>query len=136
MSRSDMRLARLGSAFIFVCSVVAIGCHHHDDRNANYVDDQPGGQFGEVVAQRATFDLSCSRDQITVQPIGGDAFGVTGCNQKASYNCICMWHSWSTCTKPVCELNSHMGHAPATSPSTTAPAIEYSNPPSAPGTKL
>lgn len=130
-----MRLARLSSALFFGCSVVAIGCHHHDDKNANYIDDQPGGQFGEVVAQRAVFDLSCSRDKLTVQPIGGDAFGVTGCNQKASYNCICMWHSWSTCTKPVCELNSH-SQAPTSSPSNTAPAVEYSNPTPTPGAKL
>ena len=131
-----MKLPRLISGLVFVCSVVAVGCNHHDDKNANYIDDQPGGQFGEVVAQRASFDLSCSRDKLTVQSIGGDAFGVTGCNQKASYNCICMWHSWSTCTKPVCELNSHMRQVPATSTTGNAPAVEYSTPAAAPGTKL
>lgn len=136
MSRSDMRLARFGSALLFVCSVVAVGCHHHDDKNANYIDDQPGGQFGELVAQRASFDMSCSRDQITVQQIGGDSFGATGCGQKASYNCICMWHSWGTCTKPLCELDGHSRPAPSASPSTNAPAVEYSTPAPTPGAKL
>jgi hypothetical protein len=129
-----MRLARLGSALVFVCSVVAIGCHHHDDKNANYVDDQPGGQFGEVVAQRASFDLSCPRDKLSVQGIGGDSFGATGCGQKASYTCICMYHVWSECTKPLCQMDAHSRQAPATT--STAPAVEYSTPASAPGTKL
>jgi hypothetical protein len=112
---------------------VVVGCSHHD-RNANYIDDQPGGQFGEVVAQRASFDLSCSRDKIQIQSIGGDSFGAIGCGQKASYTCVCMWHSWSTCTKPLCELDGHS--RPVPSPSGNAPAIEYSSPAPTPGAKL
>ncbi len=128
-----MRLGRLRSAFFFLGSIVVVGCGH-SDRNANYVDDQPGGQFGDVVSQRASFDLSCPRDKIAVEEIGGDSFGATGCGQKASYTCICMYHVWSECTKPLCQMDAHSRPAPAAT--STAPAIEYSAPASAPGTKL
>ena len=119
------------SVALFVTIGALVGCHHHDDANAHYVDDQPGGQFGEVAAQRATFDLSCPRERLTVQQIGGDSFGVTGCGQKASYTCVCMWHSWSECTKPLCQLDGAQ-RAPANAAAkSNEPAIQYSPAPSA-----
>lgn len=116
-------LRMLAASFIFAI-IASIGCNHRDDRNANYVDDQPGGQFGEVVAQRASFDLSCPRDKLTVQGIGGDSFGATGCGQKASYTCICMYHVWSECTKPLCQLDGHS--RPVPNATSNEPAVTYS----------
>lgn len=47
-----------------------------------------GGQESAVL-QRATFDLGCPKDQLSVQRLGppGEVatYGVTGCGQKASY---------------------------------------------------
>jgi hypothetical protein len=126
-SGQKFEVFRFFVASIFFGSVTFIGCSHHD-RNANYVDDQPGGQFGDVVSQRASFDLSCPRDQIAVQEIGGDSFGATGCGQKASYTCICMYHVWTTCTKPLCQMDSHSRAAPSATSAAPAPAITYSAP--------
>jgi hypothetical protein len=40
-----------------------------------------------------------------VQNIGGDSFGATGCEKKASYSCACMFHVWFSCTQAVCTLD-------------------------------
>ena len=62
-----------------------------------------GGAFRTTVAQRAAFDMSCQN--VTVQNIGGDSYGVSGCGKKASYTCICMYSVMGSCTQPVCTLD-------------------------------
>jgi hypothetical protein len=47
--------------------------------------------------------MSCQN--VLVQNIGGDSYGVTGCGKKASYTCVCMYHVMATCTQPVCTLD-------------------------------
>jgi hypothetical protein len=59
--------------------------------------------FRSTVAKRASFDMSCQ--QVAVENIGGDSFGATGCEKKASYSCMCMYHVWFSCTQAVCALD-------------------------------
>jgi hypothetical protein len=73
--------------------------------------------FPQVVKQRAAFDLSCDEGKISVQNLGGDTFGATGCAKKASYACICAYHVMGDCTKPVCTLD---GAQTSPTPSATA----------------
>jgi hypothetical protein len=61
------------------------------------------GAFRSTVQQRAAFDMGCQ--QIDVQNIGGDSYGVIGCGKKASYTCVCMYSVMGSCTKPVCTLD-------------------------------
>ncbi|MBU1380928.1 hypothetical protein KKD49_08860 [Myxococcota bacterium] len=42
-----------------------------------------------VVLQRAQFDFNCSREKLTVHHLGGEAFGIVGCGQKATYVVTC-----------------------------------------------
>jgi hypothetical protein len=70
--------------------------------------------FQRTVQQRAAFDLSCPTAQLTVQNIGGDSYGATGCGRKASYTCICAWSEMGECEKPVCAMD---GASPSKAPS-------------------
>jgi hypothetical protein len=63
--------------------------------------------FRSTVSKRAAFDMSC-RD-VTVQNIGGDSYGVSGCGEKASYTCVCLYHVGLSCTQPVCTLDGTSG---------------------------
>jgi len=67
--------------------------------------------FRSTVTQRAAFDMSCK--DVSVQNIGGDSYGVLGCDRKASYTCVCMYHVWFSCTKPVCTLDGTSNPATA-----------------------
>jgi hypothetical protein len=61
--------------------------------------------FAATVQQRASFDLDCSIRDVTVQNIGGNSYGVTGCGRKVSYSCLCAWSSWGKCTQPMCSVD-------------------------------
>jgi hypothetical protein len=62
--------------------------------------------FQSAVMQRAPFDLSCEANEISLNPLGSDVFGVTGCGQKVTYACICKHHVMGDCTKPLCEMDA------------------------------
>ncbi|MEZ4335836.1 MAG: hypothetical protein R3B82_04335 [Sandaracinaceae bacterium] len=44
-----------------------------------------GGPNLRTLRQRASFDLNCPEDQITAVDLPGEAAGVNGCGQRASY---------------------------------------------------
>jgi hypothetical protein len=96
---------KLVSAVLFVvgCLVTAlVGCGGGQGR----VRMPPNAQvFAATVQQRASFDLDCSIDDVTVQNIGGNSYGVTGCGKKVSYSCLCAWSSWGKCTQPMCSVD-------------------------------
>jgi hypothetical protein len=43
------------------------------------------GYYAEALKERATFDLACPEQELTVTELGGDAYGATGCGKRASY---------------------------------------------------
>lgn len=58
--------------FFLLCLLALVGCT----------------SFSNMVRDRASFDLNCPVNQISVQEITGEAYGAKGCNQRASYNCF------------------------------------------------
>jgi len=61
--------------------------------------------YVETIQNRAKFDLSCQADQLEIQDLGSDTYGVTGCNKKATYICMCMNHFFGACMKPFCSMD-------------------------------
>ncbi len=45
------------------------------------------GSFGQIVKERAAFDLNCPAEQLKVTELPGKAYGAEGCNQRVSYTC-------------------------------------------------
>ena len=43
---------------------------------------------GRIRRTRASNDLNCPEEQITVANIGGSSFRASGCGQQATYNCV------------------------------------------------
>jgi hypothetical protein len=41
-----------------------------------------------VVNKRAPADLSCAKEKIAVENVGGTSFRATGCGQSATYTCM------------------------------------------------
>lgn len=76
---------RVGKLVGLVCPVIAVvACATMASRK-------------QLVADRAKFDLSCD-GAINVVELGGDAFGASGCGQKASYVVACENNYASSCT--------------------------------------
>jgi len=47
-----------------------------------------GARQNEVVQARAASDLSCPKDKLDVQAIGGSSYKATGCGMSATYTCL------------------------------------------------
>ena len=47
------------------------------------------GQMMNLTLKRATFDLNCPRDQLNIVDLSNDAYGITGCGQRATYIVEC-----------------------------------------------
>lgn len=62
--------------------------------------------FQSAVMKRAPFDLSCDGQAVHIEDLGNDTFGVTGCEKKATYVCLCGFHAFGKCTKPLCEMDA------------------------------
>jgi hypothetical protein len=41
-----------------------------------------------VVSTRSPGDLSCAKEKVTVEAIGGTSFRASGCGQTATYTCM------------------------------------------------
>ena len=90
-------------AGILLLSAVTLAACAESNPSRN--DAEGKHEFVDAVRSRAAFDLSCPAEQLAVQNIGAESFGISGCNKRASYTCICMYHVWDTCTKPACQMN-------------------------------
>jgi hypothetical protein len=93
MSRFRLLLATFLTMILAAC--------HHGER----VRERRDEPFVDAVYSRAQFDLGCPAGQLQVMDIGGASYGVIGCGRRASYTCICMYHVWSTCTQPACQMS-------------------------------
>ena len=80
----------------FVALGLVLGCAGSEDT------------FRSTVAKRASFDMGCQ--QVSVQNIGGDSFGATGCERKASYSCVCTYHVWSVAPRPCVRSTARPRH--------------------------
>ncbi|MFY0534273.1 hypothetical protein [Nannocystis pusilla] len=67
----------------------AEGC----DRLWRYVSPPRGQTEGSdvkgIITRQASFDLSCSVDQLEFTVLNSDTFGVKGCDKQASYLLVC-----------------------------------------------
>ncbi len=61
----------LASSAIPVLALASLGCATMED----------------TVQTRASNDLKCPEERITVNNIGGTSYRATGCRQEATYNC-------------------------------------------------
>ncbi|MDC0721769.1 hypothetical protein [Nannocystis bainbridge] len=48
-----------------------------------------GNDVKGIIVRQASFDLSCSADQLEFTPLNADTFGVKGCDKQASYLLVC-----------------------------------------------
>jgi hypothetical protein len=100
MTRGERVMKRAFTAVLpFVALGLVLGCAGSEDT------------FRSTVAKRASFDMGCQ--QVSVQNIGGDSFGATGCERKASYSCVCTYHVWFSCTQAGCALDGASAPPPA-----------------------
>lgn len=54
-----------------------------------------------AVAQRASYDFSCEREQIVVKDVGGNAYAAEGCGRTQVYSCS---GTSETCVRENSEL--------------------------------
>jgi hypothetical protein len=72
---------RLGTASLFTLSLAGAAA-------------LAGCLFGQgaspqtVVQTRASNELSCAKDKLQIQPLGGTSYKATGCGMTATYTCM------------------------------------------------
>ena len=100
-----MRVSRSIFTFAAVLGLLASACHHHHDGTGVQSEERRDQPFVDAIYQRAQFDLGCAPGQFNLFDIGASSYGVVGCGKRASYTCLCMYHVWTTCTQPLCQMN-------------------------------
>jgi hypothetical protein len=87
-------------ASLALLTALTSACHHGER-----VREQREDPFQQAIFSRVQFDMGCPAGQFQIMDIGGSSYGVIGCGRRASYTCLCMYHVWTTCTQPLCQLN-------------------------------
>jgi hypothetical protein len=73
-----------------------------------------------VVQQRATNELSCPKEKLQVQQLGGTSFKATGCGMTATYTCL--GGNFASPYDAICTREGNV--APVSGPTATGPPAQ------------
>ncbi len=59
-----------------------------------------------MVLERATFDLNCPLEKLLIQELGGNSYGVRGCELRATYLVVCPANSMASSCNVVLNGNA------------------------------